>query len=147
MQRQKLCGILAETGMGAGSRIDWLVIGIGINCNQMEADFPPELREMATSLRRCGYPIERTALAAELIRQLTALQADLADPSRYLPRYAASCITLHQDVQLLQGGTATPAYALGIAPDGGLMVQLRDGTKQVVGSGEVSVRGLYGYVK
>ena len=71
---------------------------------------------MATSLRRCGYPIERTALAAELIRQLTALQADLADPSRYLPRYAASCITLHQDVQLLQGGTATPAYALGIAP-------------------------------
>lgn len=146
-QGRKLCGILSEMGVEAESgRMDWLIVGIGINCGHGAEDFPPELREMAASLRQLGQPVLRAALAAELIRQLSALEADLADPSRYLPRYAARCINLGREVQLHSGGTLRHAVATGIAPDGGLEVRLDDGTLTVVGSGEVSVRGMYGYV-
>ncbi len=142
---RKLCGILSEAGISAGGRLDWLIIGIGVNVNQNPEDFPPALRETATSLRICEHPVDRAALAAELMRQLLLLEADLRDPARYLARYEERCITLHREVQLLQSGSAIPAYALGIAPDGGLRVQLTDGTEKIVGSGEVSVRGLCGY--
>ena len=144
---QKLCGILSEMGVEAESgRMDWLIVGIGVNCNQLAGDFPPELRSMAASLRQCcGQPVLRARLAAALIRQLTALEDDLADPSRYLPRYAARCITLHREVQLARAGTLIHAVATGIAPDGGLEVRLDDGSAAVFGSGEVSVRGMYGY--
>jgi len=144
---RKLCGILAEAGFSASGRLDWLIIGIGINVGHAIEDFPPELQDMATSLAMLGHAIPRETLAAELMRQLQGLEADLSAPERYLPRYEAQCITLHQDVQLLQGSSVTPAYALGIAADGGLRVRLADGSERIVGSGEVSVRGLYGYVK
>ena len=144
---KKLCGILSEAGSSSSGALDWLVIGIGVNVNQSLEDFPPELREMASSLRILGHPVSRGVLAAELIRQLSDLEADLQEPERYLPRYEARCITLRQEVQLLRGDSVTPAYALGIAPDGGLRVRLRDSSETVVASGEVSVRGLYGYVK
>lgn len=144
---RKLCGILAEAGFSQAGTLDWLVIGIGINVAQRVEDFPPELQEMATSLAMLGHPVSRETLAAELMRQLSGLEADLSAPERYLPRYEARCITLRQDVQLLRAGSVTPAHALGIAADGGLRVRLEDGSESVVGSGEVSVRGLYGYVK
>lgn len=145
--RRKLCGILAEAGISSEGNPDWLIVGIGINVSQRVEDFPPELREMATSLRICGCSVGREELAAELMRQLQKLESDLRDPSSYLARYEADCITLRQRVQLLQGGEVQPAYALGIAPDGGLRVRMDDGSERTVGSGEVSVRGLYGYVQ
>lgn len=146
-QNRKLCGILCEMSADT-DRLDWLVVGVGINCGHEIADFPPELRDMAVSLRQiCGRPIPRAQLAAELIRQLTALEDDLADPSRYLPRYAAGCITLGREVQLSRAGQVQHAVAEGIAEDGGLLVRLDDGSRISVGSGEVSVRGMYGYAE
>lgn len=64
---RKLAGILTERGAGS-------VVGIGLNVNTTAADLPPELREMATSLRRLsGAVIDRSELARDLIRRLDAL--------------------------------------------------------------------------
>ena len=55
-------------------------------------------------------------------------------------------MTLNQQVVLLRGDEKRYGTALDIDSDGGLIVQFQDGTTECVQSGEISVRGLYGYV-
>lgn len=140
---KKLCGILTELGF-SGSVPDYAVVGIGINCNQQPEDFPPEVAAMATSIRQVlGCEVNRAPLAAALLRQL---ELALRNQSTWLDSYRAHCITIGQDVQLLQNGTVRQAHAVGMDDQGALLVTLPDGTKERIFSGEVSVRGLYGYV-
>ena len=140
---RKLCGILTELGFSDGIP-DYAVVGIGINCNQLAEDFPPEIAAVATSVRQIiGYEVDRASLAAALLRQLEeALQAEEA----WLDSYRANCITIGQDVQLLRNETVRQAHATGMDDQGALLVTLPDGTQERIFSGEVSVRGLYGYV-
>jgi len=51
-----------------------------------------------------------------------------------------------RDIQIVRSGETIPAKAVGIGPDAELLVEYPDGTRGAVDSGEVSVRGLYGYV-
>ena len=139
---RKLCGILTELGAG------FVVVGIGINCNQQTEDFPPELQEIAISLSQSlGKSADRAAVTAELLRQVQ-LAADgfLEDPGLWMKDYRRHCLTIGKDVQLIRGDTVRYAHVDEMDENGALLVTLTDGTKEIVFSGEVSVRGLYGYL-
>ena len=103
---------------------------------------------MAISLEQAlGRPVDRCALAAEMIRQYHLAASEmLTNPGPWLAGYRAHCLTLGQDVQILQGDQIRLAHAEDIDDEGGLVVTLADGQRETVRSGEVSVRGLYGYV-
>ena len=148
---KKLCGILTEMSMEAETgRLQYLVVGIGVNVHQTAEDFTPEVAALATSLsRELGYPVSRPALAAALIEEIDrlydALEAGALEP--YLSAYRERCVNLGRTVQLLSGGQRETAEALDIDDDFGLVVRGTDGRTRTVRSGEVSVRGLYGYVE
>lgn len=142
---KKLAGILAETVI-LGNEIA-LVLGIGINVHHSREDFCGEVADIATSLAMEGFTADRAALAAALLEELYALSEALGgDHSAYLEEYRSHCITLGKEVRLIGADTQQQASALDIDDTFGLSVQLADGTQTVVRSGEVSVRGLYGYV-
>ncbi len=142
---KKLAGILAETVI-LGDEIA-LVIGIGVNVHHCREDFSGDVADIATSLAMEGYPAERAKIAAALTEELYALSMALSgDHSRYVEEYRRHCITLGKKVRLIGADLQQNASALDIDESFGLAVQLIDGTKTVVRSGEVSVRGLYGYV-
>ncbi len=140
-EKRKLCGILTE-------RTDGVIVGIGINCGQEEADFPPELRSTAISLKQIlGTAPDRAALTAELLRQVNlAYEALLSDPAPWLTSYKEHCLTLEQPVRVCRSDCTYEAFAEELDAQGGLIVRLPDGTRETVSSGEVSVRGLYGYL-
>ena len=144
---RKLCGILTETAVSSPEKMDYAVIGVGINCDQSEEDFLPEIAETAISLRQItGQPTDRAALVAALLRHLEqAFQVLISDCSDWLEAYRAHCVTLGQDVRLIQNGQSRPAHANDMDDRGALLVTLEDGTQERIFSGEVSVRGLYGY--
>lgn len=149
LHQRKLCGILTELSLEAETgRTDYVIPGTGVNCGQNEADFPPEIKDMAISLEQAlSAPVDRCRLAAEMIRQYHLASEDmLKDPAPWLDGYRANCITLGNDVKILQGDTVRQAYAEDIDDEGGLVVRLPDGSHETIRSGEVSVRGLYGYV-
>ena len=149
LQRRKCAGILTELSLQAESGlVDYAVVGIGTNCNHGDGDFPPDVRPMAVSLREItGGPVDRNRYAAALIRQLwQADQELLSGKAAWLERYAADCITIGQDVKVIQGNTVRLAHADGIDENAALLVTYEDGTRAAVSSGEVSVRGMYGYV-
>ncbi len=143
---KKLCGILTELSVSLETQEpEYVVIGIGINCNQTQ--FPQEL-DMATSLRiEAGRPADVNAIAAALLLELSRMRREfLSRKSDWIAAFSRNCLTVGKDIQILRAGTVRQAKATGIGPDGELLVEYPDGTSGSVSSGEVSVRGLYGYV-
>ena len=144
--KKKLCGILTEIGIEAESReVDYAVVGIGINC--AHAELPPEVAAMSADLETAtGKKPDRSRLAAELVRSLYEMeQALFTQKDAWLAEFSAHCVTIGQDVKLVRGDEVQFAHADGIDGEAALRVTYPDGTTGVIASGEVSVRGMYGY--
>lgn len=146
--RRKLGGILTELGFTPQGGLDYAVIGIGINCCQQPADFPPEIRDMAGSLAMMsGKDIDRAQVAAEMLSALFQMsQTLLTGKDAMIAQYRKDCVTLGQEVSLVQGEEIRHAHALTVDGSGALVVRFPDGHEETVNSGEVSVRGMYGYL-
>ena len=146
---KKLGGILTELGLDPKTgRVSYAVLGIGINCGQLPEDFDESIQNMATSARMVlDSEASREVLIAEMVRSLEAMDKTLlASPAAMLDRYRADCITLGREVSILRGDEVRHATALDIDAEGGLIVRYDSGETTAVTSGEVSVRGLYGYL-
>jgi len=145
---RKLGGILTELGFTPDGTVGWAIIGIGINCCQQPGDFPEEIRHMAGSLSMItGNPIDRANLAAAMLDALQVMDAHLlTGKEEILQRYRADCITLDRDVVLVRGEEIRYGHALDIDSEGALLVRFDSGITETVNSGEISVRGMYGYV-
>lgn len=144
---KKVVGILTEMSTEI-EYINHVVIGVGINVNT-EA-FPEEICATATSIRReSGKTWRRAELIAAILRQFEVQyerfvkEEDLA----YLREaYDAVLVNCNREVRILGEKDGYRAVALGIDDQGELLVRKEDGTVMSVYAGEVSVRGIYGYV-
>lgn len=142
---RKLGGILTELSLAPDGRVRYAVVGIGINCHQRY--FPGELEKIAVSLDTVsGKPTDRSALAAAMICQLEIMSRSLlTQKAAIMEQYRRCCVTLGREITVIQAGNATPATAVGLDDDGALLVRYADGSCGQVSTGEVSVRGLFGY--
>lgn len=146
---KKLCGILTELGLDQKTgTLDYLVVGVGINANQSPEMFPEDIRSIATSLStELGHEVDSNRLAAEVIRALDRMYAQFpSGKPAYLERYRADCLTVGKSVRLVTPAASRDAFAAGIDEEFRLLVKYPDGTTDAVSTGEVSVRGMYGYV-
>ena len=145
--KKKLGGILTELSLDGSGNVEYAVIGIGINCNQGAEDFPDEIRHIATSLQLAtSKSIDRAAVIAQILVALQNMSENLQNPASALDRYRADCITIGQEISLVRGDEVRHGKALDVDNEGALVVEFADGIKQAVQSGEVSIRGMYGYV-
>ncbi len=148
---RKLAGILTELSMeGESGALQYVIVGIGINVAQTREDFAGELENVATSLNlELGAPVSRAVLAAAMIEELDALYQALLRHrlAPYLEAYRRDCLTIGQEVQLLWEDVHEKVLATGVDDDLGLQVVRGNGAEDVIRTGEVSVRGLYGYVE
>ena len=143
---RKLAGILAETVV-VGDEIA-LVIGVGVNVQHGLEDFQGEVADIATSLAMEGFAVDRAVLAAAMIEELYALGSALGgEIGDYVEEYRRRCVTLGREVRLVWSEEQNGAAALDVDGQFGLVVRLDDGTVTTVRTGEVSVRGLYGYTE
>ena len=141
---RKLAGILTELGLSPRGMVDWAVIGIGINCLQEDADFDPAIRSFAGSLSMFA-PCDRAKVAATLIETFSSM--DLSRKAEIMEQYKDDCVTLGQEVSLLRGtDPVRHGKAVDLDDDGALIVEFAPGIRETVNSGEISVRGMYGYL-
>lgn len=146
-EKKKLGGILTELSPGS-STVDYAVVGVGINCLQQTKDFSPELQSIATSLSAVtGQPIDPCRLAAAMITALEHMDRSLlTEKEALMEAYKRDCITLGKEVVVIQSGQSCAGTAMDLDDNGGLIVCFSDGSVRTVTSGEVSVRGMYGYI-
>lgn len=138
-QDKKCCGILTEAASGLeNGAIEYLVVGIGLNYCVKEADFPPEVAAIATSLYpNGGAPVPRTALAADIRGRLLALFEDI-DKGEFLKEYKARSFVLGKQVQVL-ANSPYMARAVDIDDAAGLVVETPRG-RTTLTAGEISIR-------
>lgn len=150
LQGRKLCGILTEMSVeGESGALQYVITGIGVNVNQRPTDFPEEIRDLAGSLYMAnGQEVYRGRLAAEIINALDRMyKLWLTGGGDYLERYRKRCLTLGKPVQIIRAdGSVQRATALDVDEQFGLIVEYPDGRRDTITTGEVSVRGLWGYV-
>ena len=143
----KVCGILTEMNTEV-DYINYVVIGTGINVNQTE--FPEEIREIAGSLKlSAGHPVARAGLIASIMEELEDLYEvflKTEDLSALKDEYNRNCVTCGHEIRVLEPGHEYTGTTDGINDLGELVVKKADGETVCVYAGEVSVRGLYGYV-
>lgn len=143
---RKLAGILTELVTQPGQTA--AIVGIGVNCCQQLSDFDPEIRDFAGSLSMIsGTDVDRARVAAAMVKALYRMDETLlSGKDAMLETYRRDCVTLGKEVALLRDGEIRRGHAWGIDGDGALLVSFPDGHTEAVQSGEVSVRGLYGYL-
>jgi len=148
LEKRKLCGILAELITDTEGK-QCLILGIGINVSQTGEDFSPDVAKIATSLmQETGKTVSRIELIAALLKELDEMYRAWKSGilSGYLERYRHDCVNLGKRVQLIgQEGYRRTVIAVGIDDSFGLVVCDEAGNRQTIRSGEVSVRGLFGY--
>ena len=140
---RKICGILSACGAGEGG-LQYAVIGSGLNLRK--GSYPEELRERAACLEEFGAPPEREAI---LERYLERLEKEVAELERegfagIRKRYEALCVLPGRRVRV-SGGTETEGTVTGIGEAGELLLETEEGKKEIL-AGDVSVRGMNGYV-
>lgn len=142
---KKVCGILTEMSAET-DRINYIVCGIGINVNTQE--FPDELADKATSiLIETGSETDRCSLIAKVMNELEPLYEEFIEHgfSSVADEYKKNCITLGREVKVIYRGKEIFGKAADIDDNGSLIAETSDGII-TVNSGEVSVRGIYGYI-
>ena len=146
-EKRKLSGILVELLNDTNGKL-CVVIGIGVNCCQRPEDFPEELRDRAGSLAMVtGKTIDRPRVAAAMMEALAKMDRNLlTGKEAILARYRRDCVTLGQHISVVRGEEIRHGTALDIGENGDLLVRFDDGHTEAVSSGEVSIRGMYGYV-
>ena len=146
VSHKKICGILTEMGVRDG-KIDYAVIGVGINVNIKE--FPEEMVDKATSLYlESGREFDRSqipGLVMEAFEEYYEKFAATCDLSGLKEEYESILANYDQPVRVL-AKEPYEGVARGITDGGELLVEKTDGTIATVSAGEVSVRGLYSYV-
>lgn len=137
---KKCCGILTEAGSGFETgRFDYIVVGIGLNYASSMQELAPEVAQIATSLfAKEAAPLPRAQMAAEIYKRLL-YWFDRLDDKEYLQEYRRRSIVLGKEVKVL---AAQPYMAVAeeIDADARLVVRCQDGKRQVLSSGEISVR-------
>ena len=143
---RKVCGMLMEIGL-SGEYLDYAALGIGIN---VDGHPKTEQTPYATSIREeTGLTLPREQVVARFLTAFEALYDDWAKRGMeaVLPEYCRRSVTLGNRIQAIDlDGNRTTGTATGILKDGALVMQTEVGNEVVLRAGDVSVRGIMGYV-
>lgn len=147
LNQKKICGILTEMSTDQ-MEIQYVIIGTGINvCQEV---FPDEIKATATSLYlESGKRIPRSEIIGGIMKAFEEYYEkfmETEDMSGLMEEYNQKLVNLNNEVCILAPTGDFRGVSTGINRTGGLMVRLEDGSETEVISGEVSVRGVYGYV-
>lgn len=139
---RKVCGILAEAAISPeDARLDYVVLGIGINVFEPDGGFPGELSHIAAAV---SSGIEksrdiRARITACFLNGLMAYYPVLTERT-FLPEYRRRSFILGKEITVLGSGGSLKATALSVDDDCNLVVRFADGTESALNSGEISVR-------
>lgn len=144
LKGKKIAGLLTEPALNGDGSVAHVVLGLGVNVGTRSEDFTPEVAAIASSLEvELGCDVDMGLLEREVVEALHQTLRHLCAPETYLDDYRCRCVTTGKLCRLLPEGSEVEALDI----DGRYGLVVRRGEKlETIRSGEVSVRGLYGYV-
>jgi len=136
---KKVCGILIESVV-RGRKVDYAIIGIGINVNLRLADFP-EISPVATSLSdELGREVSRINIIRHLLIEIEKLYLALPSGESVYQQWRDRLVTLGRKVQVSWGKTRYEGIAESVGRDGSLLLRCPDGSLTRIVAGDVTLR-------
>ena len=143
LNEKKLCGILTEMS-GEMDKINYIVMGIGINVNLDKEEFDDEIREIATSFKaEIGKETNRKKLMASILNNFEELYNEFIENgtiNKSLDICRKNSIVLGKEVRIIRRGQSENVIALQLDDEGELIIRHKDGKIEKLISGEVSMR-------
>lgn len=146
VNNKKICGILTELSAEM-ERVNYVVVGPGINVKTLE--FPDEIEDKATSLYKEGYKISRVDIVRQFCVEFEKLyKAYILDGDRkttinicreYSP-------IINKEIYIIKNNKKELVKCIDINENGNLVIKERNGQVKEIMSGEISIRGVKGYV-
>lgn len=136
---KKACGILTEGAINNNKKLDYAVVGIGINVIAPENGFPDDIKDIATSI----FPGKtqdniKEKIVAEVINRLFKMYNGF--DTNYVDRYKEYSFLTGKEINIISGEDIRPATVLGITDECHLLVKNEYGKTEEISSGDVSVR-------
>jgi len=136
---KKVCGILIESDV-RGGKVDYAVIGIGVNVNLKLSDFP-EIAPTATSLsQELGRDVPRREIIRSLLTEAERLYLALPAGDSVFRQWQNRLVTLGKKVRVSSGEATYKGTAESVASDGSLLLRQPDGNLLKIVAGDVTMR-------
>jgi BirA family biotin operon repressor/biotin-[acetyl-CoA-carboxylase] ligase len=149
INHKKTCGILTEMNAEL-TRINYVVVGIGINVNTDEVDFPEDIKEIATSLKvETKHFINRQELVGRILNNFEKLYVEFVENNNIFVSVNIcrdNSAIIGQQIFIISRENKVEVKAIDIDEDGRLLVEHADGKREYIISGEVSIRGKGSYI-
>lgn len=149
IEGKKVCGILTEMS-GELNRVNYVIVGIGINANLDKGDFSKDLLDKATSLKiEINSNVDRKALVGTLLNKFEYLYTEFQEKGKIefsIKICKDNSAVIGKNIKIIKNTDKSYAKALDLDEGGGLIVQYEDGSVEKLISGEVSIRGLNKYI-
>lgn len=137
---KKVCGILTEGSFNPQKGcLDYVVLGVGIDVYEPEGGFPEDIKDIAGALFNEKREDLRNRVAAEFLNSFMKYYKNIEEKS-HCSEYSRRCFVIGKNITVIKNGEKTPAKALGIDENCGLLVEYKDGEKAILNSGEISIR-------
>jgi BirA family biotin operon repressor/biotin-[acetyl-CoA-carboxylase] ligase len=139
---KKLSGILTEFA-ARDRRVEWVVLGLGLNVNWYPAEGEETMSHLATSIQaEIGKRVSRNELLVEILVQFEAYYNDVLSGriERVYERWNDFSLVLGKQVVIESDDTKITGKALRIDQDGALIIEDGEGKEQKIIHGEVSLR-------
>jgi BirA family biotin operon repressor/biotin-[acetyl-CoA-carboxylase] ligase len=147
---KKVCGILTEMS-GELNRVNYIIVGVGINANLDKDDFSRDLLDKATSIKiETKNSINRKALVGTFLNKFERLYKEFRE-ERKIDLSIKICkdnsAVIGKDIKVIKNTGERRAKVLDLDKEGKLLVQYEDDSRERLISGEISIRGLNEYIK
>ena len=137
---KKVCGILTEASFNPESRkLQYAVLGVGINMYEPEGGFPDEIKNIAGSVFSETRENLRDMVTAYFLNSFMEYYYKLSQ-KEFLKKYTERCFVLGKEINVICGDCVRGAKALSLDESLGLNVEYDNGEKAVLSSGEISIR-------
>ena len=146
INNKKVCGILTEM-TGEIEKLEYIIVGIGINVNTVE--FSPEIKNVATSIKKEGYDVSRADIVRSVLFEFEKLYLDFVNnknKSETINICKRESLLIGKEVYVLRGEEKEKVRVIDINENGNLVVIDEMLDKKEIICGEVSIRGELGYV-
>lgn len=136
---KKVCGILTEGSVNAEKKLNYVVVGIGINVIAPENGFPDEIKDIATAIFP-GNTEEyiKEKIVSDVVNRFFNIYNDV--DNSYIQRYKEFSYLTGKEINIILGETTRPATVIDITDDCHLLVKNENGELEEISSGDVSVR-------
>jgi BirA family transcriptional regulator, biotin operon repressor / biotin---[acetyl-CoA-carboxylase] ligase len=128
---RKICGILAESGVGPGGRLDYVILGIGMNANLDPSDLGVMDREVTTIRSELGQDVDLLLLLGGILSNLDAALRRIEEFETVLDEWRNLNCTLGERVRVRRLGETIEGRAIDLTPEGALLLATTGGNVEL----------------